>query len=171
MTSPAPVSHAQAVAEVWTCQRCGEGLDGACGTLTPQCRLDAELVVARLEAAGSTLLAMRGRSPWPAQYRCALPESVQLVVEAYGYTPSEIRPALPDAAAITRMDAVFRWLQLVPNHRYVLRRIVAARALVHPLTGKHLLSWRRLGAVIRADHHAAMRWHSQGIDLIVDALR
>lgn len=162
----------QAALSVWTCQRCGEGLEGACGLPSAAigCRVDAELVVHRLEAAGMTLLAMRDRSPWPGIYRCALPEVLHEAVEAYGYTPTEVRPALPDAQAISRMDATFRWLSLIPQSHFVLRRIVAARALVHPLTGRHLIHWRRLGLVIRADYRAAQRWHSQGIDIITGGL-
>ena len=44
----------------------------------------------------------------------------------------------------------------------MLRRIVGARSLVHPMTGRHLYSWRRLGTAIGADHKAVQRWHAQG---------
>ena len=62
------------------------------------------------------------------------------------------------------------WLSLIPVDRYVLRRIVGARSLVHPVSERHLYPWRRLGAVLGADHKAVQRWHAQGIDLIVEAL-
>ncbi len=52
----------------------------------------------------------------------------------------------------------------------MLRRIVGARSLVHPITERHLFPWRRLGTAIGADHKAVQRWHAQGIDLIVVAL-
>jgi hypothetical protein len=55
--------------------------------------------------------------------------------------------------------------------RYVLRRIVGARSLVHPITDRHLFPWRRLGKALGADHKAVQRWHAQGIGMIVEALK
>lgn len=171
MTIAGGLDTLQARDAPWACATCGNGSEASCPVLTPACSIDAELVIARLEAAGATLLAMRGKSPWPSTYRCALPEVLHEAVEAYGYTEAEIRPAVPDARAITRMDAAWRWLGLIPQHRFVLRRIVAVRALVSPTTGKHLVYWRRVGEIIGADYRAAQRWHAQGIGLIVTALR
>jgi hypothetical protein len=68
------------------------------------------------------------------------------------------------------MHESLAWISLIPNERYVLRRIVGARALVSPLTERHLYSWRRLGSVLGADHKAVQRWHANGIDMIVAAL-
>ena len=69
------------------------------------------------------------------------------------------------------MDEALAWLQLIPQDRYVLRRIVGARSLVHPISDRHLYSWRRLGSVLGADHKAVQRWHAQGIATIVAGLR
>ena len=52
----------------------------------------------------------------------------------------------------------------------MLRRIVGARSLVHPITDRHLFAWRRSGVVLGADHKAVQRWHAQGIAMIVSAL-
>jgi hypothetical protein len=109
---------------------------------------------------------MRSRSPFPASYRCAWPDVLHLAVEAYGWTDEPCRPAIPDAAAISRMDVAWGWLALIPQHRHVMRRIVAARALVSPVTGRHLIHWRRPGGAIGADYRAAQRWHNQGIEII-----
>ena len=68
------------------------------------------------------------------------------------------------------MDEAMGWIPLIPVDRYVLRRIVGARALVHPITERNLYPWRRLAAAIGADHKAVQRWHAQGIALIVSAL-
>jgi hypothetical protein len=69
------------------------------------------------------------------------------------------------------MDEALAWIQLIGKERsYVLRRIVGARALVHPVSERYLFSWRRLATVVGADHKAVQRWHAQGIDLIVAAL-
>jgi hypothetical protein len=62
-------------------------------------------------------------------------------------------------------------LTLIPTDRYILRRVVGARSLVHPVTTRHLYPWRRIGAALGADHKAIQRWHAQAIDLIVTGLR
>jgi hypothetical protein len=65
------------------------------------------------------------------------------------------------------MDEAFGWVGLIPQDKFVLRRIVGARSLVGPITGRHLYPWRRLGTLLGADHKAVQRWHGQGIDIIV----
>jgi hypothetical protein len=131
--------------------------------------IDAAWVTARLEEAGRTLLALPDRGPSP-RLRTSTWEVLGSAIEGYGWTPARVRPAVPGAARITRMDEAFGWIGAIPADRYVLRRIVGARSLVHPLTDRHLYPWRRLGAVLGADHKAVQRWHAQGIALIVSAL-
>ncbi len=130
---------------------------------------DAELVVYRLEEAGATLLALPGTG-WSTRMRSSSLEIVRSAIESNGWTTNRIRPAIPSAARITRMDEAMGWLQLIPSDRYVLRRIVGARSLVHPITERHLFAWRRLGVAVGADHKAVQRWHVEGIGLIVAAL-
>lgn len=133
--------------------------------------MHAPEVIARLEEAGATLLAMRLLGVAPAGLRSSMPEVLRDAIEAYGWEPEPMRAAIPDCAAITRMDEAFGWLALVPPGKRVIRRIVAARALVHPLSGRHCFTWRRVGAVIGASYEAARVWHGQGIDIIVSGLR
>jgi len=163
------VSHAEAAPEPWVCSTCGNTLDAACGLLTGRagCRIDAEIVVARLEAAGETLLSMRLGSPMPAAVRSAMPEVVQSW-ESYGWSDEPSRPAIPDAVAISRMDISYQWLALIKAP--VTRRVVAARSLVSPTTGRLIFPWRRLGAVIKAHHASVQLWHAQGIAAIVQKL-
>ena len=54
----------------------------------------------------------------------------------------------PIAEKITRMDEAMSWIPLIPLDRYVLRRVVGARSLVHPITDRHLFPWRRLGKAL-----------------------
>ena len=131
--------------------------------------IDTAFVVARLEEAGRTLLALpqRGYSPGLRMNRLDI---VQEAVEAYGWSEGRIRLPVPPAQRITRMDESFAWLRLIPEDRYVLRRIVGARALVSPYTDRHLYPWRRLGTLLGADHKAVQRWHAQGEGLIVQGL-
>src|SRR5271166_3410853 len=127
--------------------------------------LDGDLVTYRLEEAGATLLALPGTG-WSTRLRASSLEIVRAAIESYGWTEKRIRPPIPSAARITRMDEALGWITLIPIDRYVLRRIVGARSLVHPITERHLYPWRRLATAIGADHKAVQRWHAQGIDLI-----
>jgi hypothetical protein len=131
--------------------------------------LDADYVIYRLEEAGATLLALPGTG-WSTRLRGSSIEIVRTALEAYGWEAARIRPAVPPANKIDRMDEAMAWILLIPSDRYVLRRIVGARSLVHPITDRHLFTWRRLGAAIGADHKAVQRWHAQGIAMIVAAL-
>ncbi|HXA21315.1 MAG TPA: DUF6362 family protein [Acetobacteraceae bacterium] len=130
---------------------------------------DAELVIYRLEEAGAALLALPGTG-WSTRLRGSSLEIVRTAIESYGWATNRIRPPVPSAARITRMDEAMSWIPLIPIDRYVLRRIVGARSLVHPITERHLYPWRRLATALGADHKAVQRWHVQGIDLIVSAL-
>jgi hypothetical protein len=130
---------------------------------------DADYVVGRLEEAGATLLALPG-SGWSTRMRTSSIEIVRTALEAYGWQTQRIRPVVPSADKIDRMDEAMAWIPLIPQDRYVLRRIVGARSLVHPITDRHLYPWRRLGAVLGADHKAVQRWHAQGIAMIVATL-
>jgi hypothetical protein len=68
------------------------------------------------------------------------------------------------------MDEALAWVQLIPPDRYVLRRIVNARALVSPSTQRHLFTWSAIARLIGADRKAVARWHAQGIAVIVAQL-
>ena len=132
--------------------------------------LDADYVISRLEEAGATLLTIPAAGPSPRMSIGAL-DCVRSAIEAYGWTEAAIRPAIPSARHIDEMDEALTWLQLIPNARHVLRRIVGARMLVHPVTSRHLFPWRRIGALVGAHHQAVQSWHAEAIDLIVARLR
>jgi uncharacterized protein DUF6362 len=131
--------------------------------------IDANTVIDRLEEAGATLLALPG-SGWSTRLRTSSLEIVRTAIESYGWSTNRIRPPLPSPARITRMDETMGWISLIPVERYVLRRIVGARSLVHPITGRHLFPWRRIAVAVGADHKAVQRWHAQGIESIVTQL-
>jgi hypothetical protein len=130
---------------------------------------DAELVTYRMEEAGTTLLALPP-SGFTTKLRMSSLEMVRSAAEGYAWTEKQVRPPVPSAAKITRMDEALSWVLLIPVENYVLRRIVGARSLVSPITERHLFTWRRLGALLGADHKAIQRWHGQGIAIIVAAL-
>jgi hypothetical protein len=132
-------------------------------------RLGAEMIVLRLEDAGATLLAMP-HTGYSTRLRQMRFDIVHTALEAYGWAESPIRAPGPDAEAITAMDEAFGWLALIPEAKFVLRRILGARALVHPLTRRHLFPWRRLAGLLGADHKSVQRWHRDAVDHLVRAL-
>jgi hypothetical protein len=133
-------------------------------------RISVDEVIARLEDAGATLLAMPSRG-YTTHMRQMRFDIVHTALEAYGWAAPALRAPVPSAAAISAMDEAFAWLRLIPEESFVLRRIVGARALVHPITKRHLYSWRRLAAMLGADHKSMQRWHGSGIGMVVEALR
>jgi len=137
----------------------------------PAAPVDADYIVYRLEEAGRTLLALP-HSGFSTRLRTSRHDIVQAAAESYGWTKvdARLRPAIPSSADVTRMDEALDWIPLIPADRYVLRRVVGSRALVSPITGRHLFPWRRLGVLLGADHKAVQRWHGQGIDLLVTAV-
>ncbi len=128
-------------------------------------RLDGEEIVARLEQAGATLLALpsRGYSTHLRQMRFDI---VHTALEAYGWEAPALRAPAPSATAISAMDEAFAWLGLISEQSFLLRRILGARALVHPLTGRYLFPWRRLAATLGADHKSVQRWHANGVSVL-----
>ncbi len=132
--------------------------------------IDAGYVVARLEDAGRTLISLPNTG-YSTRMRSSALEVLRAACEAEESAPSRrLRLPVPSAARIGAMDQAWSWLGLIPTDRYVLRRIVGARALVSPTTERHLFSWRRLGGLLGADHRAVQRWHAEGIGWIVKGL-
>lgn len=138
-------------------------------TSAPPRAVDNAFIIYRLEEAGATLLALPGTG-YSTRMRVSQLDMVHEAQEAYGWAAGRIRPPVPSAARITRMDEALGWIALIPRDRFVLRRIVGARCLVSPVTERHLFSWRRLGSVLGADHKAVQRWHARGIDMLVAAV-
>jgi hypothetical protein len=132
--------------------------------------IDSDFVVYRLEEAGATVLSLPG-SGWSTRMRTSSIEIVRTAMESYGWSGSRIRPPMPSAEKISRMDEAMGWLMLIPQDKFVLRRVVGARSLVHPITDRYLFPWRRLGAALGADHKAVQRWHAQGVEFIVKGLK
>jgi hypothetical protein len=130
---------------------------------------DAATVIRRLEEAGRSLLCLPNTG-YSTRLRTSSIDIVRTAVESYGWDPGRLRPAYPDPRQITEMDEALAWIPRIPRDRYVLRRIVGARALISPTTERHLFPWRRLASLLGADHKAIQRWHAQGIDLIVAIL-
>ena len=139
--------------------------------MRPMPILDTEYVTARLVEAGSALMGMPPNAPRMGVKVCDYGFVSEMCKEAVkAGEPIRVRAPSPSASAITRMDEAFGWLSLIPAHRFVLRRIVAARSLTSPVTGEPINAWSKLAGALGADYRAIQRWHGQGILIIAQAL-
>lgn len=130
----------------------------------------AEYVVASLEEAGRTLAALPITGARPVGYRSNMPDVVREFTEAYGYSVETLRPAAPSSRAISEMDEALSWISLIPKDKFVVRRVLQCRAMIHPLNGRHIFSWGKLAKHLHCDFRAAQRWHAEGIATIVTRL-
>lgn len=129
-------------------------------------------VIDRLDRAGAALLALTARPHDSRNLLLMGGGAVRAALQSYGWTQrTNTRLPSPPAEDLAIMNKTMEWIRLIPEDRYVLRRIVAARCLVHPITRRHLFPWRRLAAALGVDRAAVKRWHAEGIDLIVERLR
>jgi hypothetical protein len=129
--------------------------------------VNADQVQARLEEAGMTLLALPAVQIGPRFSVMGWP-LVRDSAESYGWNEARVRPALPDAAAIDRMDEALGWVALVRT--VAARRVVQARLLIDPVTGNHRFTWRRIGQIVGADYRAVQRWHRSALVEIAEAI-
>ena len=130
----------------------------------------AQWLAARLEEAGATLMALP-HTGYTTALRTTRLDTLKAGDEPPADSRTRLRPPMPSTAAISRMDEAFGWFGLIPDDRYLLRRILGGRALIHPITGRHIHSWRKLGSLLGADHNAVRRWHGEALGLLVRALR
>jgi hypothetical protein len=129
--------------------------------------ITAEEVVARLTEAAYTMRALSVRGVKPAGYGNGWPDVVRDFAEAYGYTDEPIRMHQPNAAQVTLMEEAMAWLRFIPQDQAVLRRIVWARCVRHPVSGAWLFSWRRIAQMVGSDRVSVQRWHGYGVAIMV----
>ncbi len=130
--------------------------------MTPQTPISADQVAAQLAEAGATLRALAVRGCAPGGYRTAWPG---FRLDPEGEPPAggeRDRSPQPMPAAISAMDQVLTWPQLIPAGRVRERRAVLARA-----DGR---SWRRIGAELGLSHEGARKVHHAGVTRIAAAL-
>ena len=74
----------------------------------------------------------------------------------------------PTAAAVGRMDEVLGWLWWIDDPRK--RRLCLSRALVHPVSGRHIASYRKLGRIFGLHHDTVRLWHERALSEIARRL-
>jgi len=124
--------------------------------------ISADQVATQLAGAGATLRALAVHDCAPGGYRTAWPG---FRLDPEGEPPAggeRDQPPQPTPGAITAMDRVLAWPQLIPAGRVRERRVVLARA-----DGR---SWRRIGAELGLSHEGARKVHHAGVTRIAAAL-
>ncbi len=130
--------------------------------------MTADYAVRRIEHAGATLRCLRIRSPSTLLARGRI-EIVQEVASDMVMDRTRLAYPVPSARDVSLMDEALSWISLIPNQ--VKRRVVSMRSQFDPYQEKNIISWRRCGDIIGADHKTIRVWHGQAIDLIARALR
>jgi hypothetical protein len=129
----------------------------------------AETVRDALAWAVSVLVRLQLSRPGPHMAQSKL-ETVANKFTDYAPDQCQVRPAIPDPHEISEADRIYGWLALIPQHKYVLRRIVAARAIARS-DGKPMYTYRQIGAAIGCpEPQAVSRWHRDGLALIAREL-
>lgn len=124
---------------------------------------DFNFVAARLSEAGRTLLAVRMSGLRPAGMRGYWPDIP-------GAESGTDRPATPSPRRISEMDEALPWISLIPEHEVELRKLVGARSLTSPRSGKPVFSWSQLGRQLGCSPATAKTWWIKGVDMIVRRL-
>jgi hypothetical protein len=154
----------------------GSGDGAADGIWTP------EAVRLRLEDAGRTLMALpMPRGALPRDTRSNWPDVVRGYEDAFAAligAPDELKRdfsdahntvrVAPSAPAVGRMDEVLGWLWRVDDPRK--RRLCLSRALIHPVSGRHVVSYRKLGRIFGLHHETVRAWHDRALAEIAVSL-
>lgn len=140
------------------------------GMLPAPAEMTREWLVAELEHAGRTLQSLPVKGTRPSEYGSGWPDVVHAAEVAYGWVAERARPSAPSAKDIARMDIAFGWIGLIPEGKRTLRRVVMMRALVDPITDRHLWSFGRIGAALGWSRDYAQKQWVLGITLLEDSI-
>jgi hypothetical protein len=132
---------------------------------SPTTALTPEELTLWLEWAGSKLLSLNLRSPLPQSPHSAWPSFAADASEAYGYTGERLRPGRPTSHEIVLMDQILRLPSLIPDIKQ--RRIINARALVAPVSNRHIYSWTKIAFMLHTSRPVVQRQHSIGLSVII----
>ena len=117
-----------------------------------------------LEWAGERLLTLQVSGTKPQSYRSFWPDYPDDPNTAYGYTGLQLRTPSPSSPDISLMDEVLNLVLLTPI--ILQRRVINARALVHPLNGRHLYSWTKIAKLIHSTPWTVKDLHKRGLGII-----
>ena len=139
------------------------------GEITSQTfgEISRQAVRYELEQAGRTLVALKaGSGAFPQQHASTMPEPVHDFVTGYqGAVDVQAPMPRPSADEIDDLDRVLPWLFYIM--RPVVRRVVFARSLVHPLSDGYIYSYGKLERTLGMNRDHLRDLHAHGLDQIV----
>jgi hypothetical protein len=136
----------------------------------------------RLEAAGRTLMALPlPKGALPASVKSRWPEAVHGIEDAFAALVGSAEQVKEDFAAernrtrispsareVAQMDEALQWLWYLRDPKK--RRLCIARALIHPISERHIVSYRKLGRLFGLHHDTIRIWHDRALSEIAQAL-
>lgn len=128
---------------------------------------DPDEILAHLEQASRTLSRLRGYQASAGAQTMAWRGAVPDPALAYGYNPSLIpRTRAPSSTEIDHMDTVLDWLNLIPDDRLTLRRVLGMRLIWNAVRERPIHSWRSIGLQLRCSPQAASLWFIKALEVI-----
>ncbi|MCH4024099.1 MAG: DUF6362 family protein [Acetobacter sp.] len=117
-----------------------------------------------LDEAGLTLATLRMKNLRPSGVRINWPDIVMDRDDlAWARMSDELLPP-PTADAIVRMDRALCWVMLLDDRTQKI--VVNKRLIVHPVSGKFLWEWRKLGKLLGMHHRTAQVCHRTACEVI-----
>ena len=121
-----------------------------------------------LKWAGEKLLSLPLPKPGPAAPGVCWPNFPSDASTAYGYSNIKLRPVAPLKDEIKFIDEILDLILLIDSIQ--IRRIMHARCLIAPNSGKQLYSWTRIGKLLSLDRKRVAYLHRQGLTAIAQKL-
>jgi hypothetical protein len=117
-----------------------------------------------LEWAGGRMLAVQVLGTKPQEYRSFWPDYPDDKFTAYGYTGLGLRIPSPSAPDISLMDEIFSLVLL--TEVVLQRRVINARAMIHPLSGRPLYPWTKIAILVNSNYRTVKLIHKKGLETI-----
>jgi hypothetical protein len=127
----------------------------------PSASIDPSEIKEWLEWGGAKLLSMKLPPAAPQGYRSFWPDYPTDAGTAYGYTPNRLRAGTPTGKEVDLMDEVLKLPSLIAD--IPIRRIVNARALVAPVSNRHLYSWTKIAFMLHSSPRRVVLLHRKGL--------
>lgn len=133
-----------------------------------------EYVESRLFDAGRTMLMLPPQGTSPKQYGNGWPEYMAEFSDLVG-APKEVKVGFPRATMkqMNEYEEVTDWIMKLAGYcknkrmPYIARSLTL-RILIHPVSGKHLLTWQRIGNIMNGSSPtSAKNWYEQGLDKLI----
>jgi len=114
-----------------------------------------------LKWAGEKLLSLPLPRPGPSAPGVCWPNFPADASIAYGYSDIKLRPVPPLKDEIKFIDEILNLILLIPSIQ--IRRIMHARSLIAPNSGRQLYSFSRIGKLLSLDRKTIASLHRQGL--------